>query len=206
MSHLAAKLSHRPAIERLSRPRSIAIVGASTVADEGAAGALRSGRLARPLSYTGLGPVDLAGALSAPPAPGSAPGDSTAPVVTRGPGAPGDQETGLDATGRLATFGALEDELRQAGAAAAQAAADLAEAQRRARLANEVLGRYRQQSTALEHQLARLRLAEDQAGSDLGQAQLAVDAAGQLLDGAARRLALAEGAFNRGEGEARLPG
>ena len=96
--------------------------------------------------------------------------------------------------------------MRQAGAAAAQAAADLAEAQRRARLANEVLGRYHQQSTALEHQLSRLRLAQDQAGADLGQAQLAVDAAGQLLDGAARRLALAEGAFNRRQSEARLPG
>jgi hypothetical protein len=45
--------------------------------------------------------------------------------------------------------------------------------------------------------LARVRLAEDQASADLGQAQLAVDAAGQLLGGAARRLTLAEGAFNR---------
>lgn len=127
----------------------------ATVFDADASAAVRSGRLTAPLRYSGLGPVDLSGAVNAPgPAP-----TSSAPSRPR----TGAANRGREARSPDQTLAAAEEELRQAEAAAAEAEAELRAVEGRLDEARKARDEAHNSVAGMEQELERRRQVEDQA-------------------------------------------
>lgn len=126
----------------------------AAIVDPDAGGAVRAGRLTTGLSYTGLGPVDLSGAVATPTGTRGA-----RRAATRGP-ARGHEAPGHD---QPESIRAAELAVREAEAAAERLQREADELGRRVREAREERKQRRQDVRALERQLRDLRTAEDRA-------------------------------------------
>ncbi|HEX3565919.1 MAG TPA: hypothetical protein VHU17_11150 [Acidimicrobiales bacterium] len=162
----------------------------AALADADAAEALRSGRLVTPISYSGLGPVDLSGVLATSP-PGSTDRASTAV------GQKGTKPDGRPDPGPSSTIRAAKDTVAKAQGVVGRAK-KAADAQQR------VVGKQREQRersrraiAALEHQLADLAAADKKAAAALRQAEKDLDGTARSLRTATSRLEQAQRALKK---------
>jgi hypothetical protein len=157
----------------------------AAVADADAAEALRSGQLVTPISYSGLGPVDLAGALATSP-PGSTDRASN----------PGAQKTKKPGTrshpGRSSTIRAAKDTVAKAQGVVGHAKKAADAQQRIVDERREHRDRSRSAIAALEQQLEDLAAADKEAAAALRKAE-------KDLDGTARALRTATGRFEQAQ-------
>jgi hypothetical protein len=138
----------------------------AAVADEGAAAAVRSGRLTSALQYTGLGPVDVAGALIVTVEVAASPDNAQeAQTQNEHPGAGGDEQ--------LRT---LVSRAREAEIAAANADKAALEANRKLAVARKELDRHSVGVANVEARLVELRSAQEHAKTAVQEATTAADA------------------------------
>jgi hypothetical protein len=168
----------------------------AAVFDAGAADALRSGRLTMALRYSGLGAVDLTGAVGPYPAP-SAPARPEAPDRQPDPHRRDTEREQHDA----------EREQDEAAGAEAEAAAAAAAAEETARAlgqsvddAGRELDRIRATIADISEELERLRAAEVQAQQSVDDVKKAHDAAEAASLAARQRVGAAKSALERTKG------
>jgi BMFP domain-containing protein YqiC len=187
----------------------------AALADPASAGAVRSGRLASPLSYAGLGDgLGVADAVAAWPAPAERPSGQPAQAA---PSPARDQGKQAATTGRAAgadrraaaaaererraaeaaerarrASEAAEQELRDAEADARAAQADLDEAERMVASVRDQHEALQRRIGELERQLEETQAESVQSGRAVRQAQRSRDAAARLQSAALRRLARAQ--------------
>ncbi|HWF22938.1 MAG TPA: hypothetical protein VG226_12365 [Acidimicrobiales bacterium] len=162
----------------------------AALADADAAEALRSGQLVTPISYSGLGRVDLSGAVATAP-PGSTDRVSTGAAQQ---GKKGDSRPDPEPS---STIRAAKDTVAKAQGVVDRAK-KVAHAQQR------VVGKQREQRersrraiTALEHQLADLAAADKKAAAALRQAEKDLDGKARSLRTATSRLEQARRALEK---------
>jgi hypothetical protein len=177
----------------------------AALADPDAGDALRSGRMTTSLRYTGLGSVDVAGAVAATPRPASKPASPKASKATKSrtkPLADGhDADTEAEAQAaaeaerrRLERVEAAERRLAQArdDAAAAKRSAD--DKERTVRDVQERVEGLRRQLDELEQQMLRLQGEEKFAAKNLREADRARRSAADALRRANGKVTDAEAA------------
>lgn len=150
----------------------------AALTDESAANAVRSGRLLRPLSHAGMGPVDLNGAMAAPeigvrPSPGIA-----------GPGRDDNEQRRSPEDEKIA---AAREALEDADADVERAGHGLSTAERAAEEAQGRQADAERRVRALEEELARAHDRLDTAAAEASQAGTDHQAARKALDGARRQ-------------------
>jgi hypothetical protein len=150
----------------------------AALTDESAADAVRSGRLLRPLSHAGMGPVDLSGATAAPeigvrPSLGIAGPERDATDQRR---SPEDEK-----------IAAAREALEDADADVERADHGLSTAERAAEEAQGRQADAERRVRALEEELARAHERLDTATADASQAGTDRQAARKALDGARRQ-------------------
>jgi len=162
----------------------------AALADADAAEALRSGQLVTPISYSGLGPVDLSGALATSP-PGSTDRASTAAGQT------GKKPGRRSQPGRSSTNRAAKD-------AVAKAQGVVGRAKKAADAQQRIVGQRRQERdhsrsaiAALEQQLEDLAAADKEAAVALREAEKDLDAKARALRAATGRLEQAQRALEQ---------
>jgi hypothetical protein len=174
---------------------------AAAMLDAGAATALRSGRLTAALHYSGLGPVDLTGAV----APSADDGQGSVKTEERGrpakskaragsPAAPADGEETAERAKRAA---AAELEVRQAETAAAEAAQAAADADRRASQARAERDGIQATMAEVRRQLKDLEDAVGRAGTEVRRAEGELDEADRARAAANERVSQARSALER---------
>jgi hypothetical protein len=177
----------------------------AALADPDAGDALRSGRMTTSLRYTGLGSVDVAGAVAATPRPASKPASPKASKATKSSKKPladrRDADAGVEAQAaaeaerrRLERVEAAERRLAQArdDAAAAKRTAD--EKERTVREVQERVEGLRRQLDELEQQMLRLQGEEKFAAKNLREADRARRSAADALRRAKGKVTDAEAA------------
>jgi hypothetical protein len=148
----------------------------AALADPAAGEALRSGRLTTSLRYTGLGPVDVGGAVATP-------SKSVASTKKAKKSAtPSSRKDDADATAeverqRLERIDAAQQRLRDARAAAADAKADATSKDRTVKEVQERVDGLRRQLDELEQQMKRLQSEERFATKNLRDAERAKQSA-----------------------------
>jgi hypothetical protein len=157
----------------------------AALADADAAEALRSGQLVTPISYSGLGPVDLSGAMATSP-----PGPTDRSSTTAG-------QKGTKPARRSSTN-------RAAKATVAKAQGVVTRAEKAAEAQQRVVGKRREERersrnalTALEQQLADLAAADKEAAATLRQAEKELDGTARALRTATGRLEQAQRALDQ---------
>jgi len=156
---------------------------AAAMLDVGAAAAVRSGRLTAALRYSGLGPVDLKGAVA--PSAGDAPGGvrtesgADVPGNSDRAGSRVHQKVRVESAERADRRAAAELELGQAEAAAAEAEQAAHEAHRRASEA-------RAERDGIKSTMAEVRRQLKELEDAVGRAEQEVERAEHHLDGADR--------------------
>jgi hypothetical protein len=172
----------------------------AAVADAHARAAVQSGRLAKSLTYAGLGEVDLTGALAAVPATSSRGHSQRAAPGRPGTGArsgadagePRGAEGGRTAAGRQSGQEAAEaDAAADAAAAAEAAAAELAAADQQATSLAEQRQFLQRRIEHLKHELERASAEEADLAREARAADRARTAAARAADRAQRELAKA---------------
>ncbi|HXA34544.1 MAG TPA: hypothetical protein VNV87_20000 [Acidimicrobiales bacterium] len=162
----------------------------AAVADAEAAEALRSGQLVTPISYSGLGPVDLSGALATSP-PGSIDRGSTAGAKkTKKPGT-------RSLPGRSSTIRAAKDTVAKAQGAVGRAKKTADAQQRIVDERREHRDRSRSAIAALEQQLKDLTAADKEAAAALRQAEKDLNGKVRALRAATGRLEQAQRALEQ---------
>ncbi|HXW79824.1 MAG TPA: hypothetical protein VEJ84_10010 [Acidimicrobiales bacterium] len=165
----------------------------AALADDAAAGALRSGRLTTGLRYSGLGLSDLVSAAQAPPGePPTVPQSASAPVPAQ-PGAKR-HEAGSRAPDD-APRAEAEKALRRAETTAEDAERDAKEHRHRVDALRAEVDRAHHQVIGLERQLRELRALEDAASQELRQAEKARDGSYDKLQAAHDQLSRARAAL-----------
>ncbi len=150
----------------------------AALTDQTAADAVRSGRLLRPLSHAGMGPVDLSGATAAPEI-----GVRPSPAIA----GPAPDDTGQRPSREDEKIAAAREALEDADADVERADHTLSTAER---VAVEARGRRadaEQRVGALEEELARARDLLSAATAGAGQAETDRQAARKAVDGARRQ-------------------
>jgi hypothetical protein len=150
----------------------------AALTDESAADAVRSGRLLRPLSHAGMGPVDLSGATAAPeigvrPSPGIA--------------GPERDDTDQRRSPEDEKIAAAREALEDADADVERADHGLSTAERAAEEAQGRQADAERRVRALEDELARAHDRLDTATAEASQAGTDRQAARKALDGARRQ-------------------
>jgi hypothetical protein len=164
----------------------------AAMADPAAGEALRSGRLTASLRYTGLGAVDIAGAVAAPrPAAASASTRKSAGAVASAPASDGAEAERR----RLERMEAAEHKLADARTEAADAKRARDEKERVVREVQERVDGLRRQLDELEQQMERLRGEEKFASKNLHEAERAKRSAADAFRRAKDYVAKAEAAL-----------
>jgi cell division septum initiation protein DivIVA len=186
---------------------------AAAIFDAGAAGALCSGRLTTSLRYSGIGPVDLTGAVGPLPASGAT-RELVAPLRQRGPDRPSDGGAGplptADSTSAAKVAGTAEEararaevaelaarELREAEAALDSAEAATRELAQRVAVARQERDRLRAAMGEVRAQLEQLQAAEGQAAQLLYEAEKESEAAERTTLAARKQVGEARSALDR---------
>lgn len=181
LSELARQLTGKTPADAAQREFEATLEAA--LADDAAAEAVRTGRLMRALTSTGLEPVDLTDAVAAPeavPARRSTPKQKAAPRKAK---------TDQAAQRRRAE---LEQAVEQAQQQLSQAENELAEHERRAEQARTVQDDARARTAELEEQLEGARTAQAEAERARRDADSAVKSATRARDAARRSLDTAQ--------------
>jgi hypothetical protein len=154
---------------------------AAALADPGAGAAVASGRLVKPLEHAGLGPVDIAGAVAAPP---PAPAAPTKPPTKESAGI---KRARRDLTAAEAALGQVESTMGTADAARRQAE-DRAETTSAevAHLEKELSGA-RDDAARAQDQAARATTSWEQARAAVNEARDRVQALRDQLEALAPR-------------------
>lgn len=152
----------------------------AATADQGAAAAVRSGRLLRTLSADGVDVVDLTGAVAVPEAPGPAadPGSAAAPARPKAPAGPrlravGQERPAPGPSARERARAALEDAALAAKSSSAEeerTTAALQDASRRADALAQDAARLAEELAAAESGLRKARKLRDAAAAAAQQA------------------------------------
>jgi hypothetical protein len=162
----------------------------AAVADADAAEALRSGQLVTPISYSGLGPVDLSGALATSP-PGPTHRASTPE------GQKGKRPAPRSHPGQSSTTRAAKDTVAKAQGVVGRAKKAADAQQRIVDERREHRDRSRSAIAALEQQLEDLAAAEKEAAASLRQSEKDLDGKARALRTATGRLEQAERALEQ---------
>jgi DNA repair exonuclease SbcCD ATPase subunit len=152
---------------------------AAALADPGAGAAVASGRLVKPLEYAGLGPVDVAGAVAAPP--------PAAPVPSKSqPAAKESAElkrVRRDLAAAEQALSRAESQLQSAEATRRQAEEELAKSNGEVDRLQGELSRAREESARAGERATRATSSEDQARSAADEARNRVQAIRDRLVG-----------------------
>jgi hypothetical protein len=160
----------------------------AALADAEAGKAIQTGRLTTGLSYSGLGPVDLTGAVATPT--GKRP-DRLVTTLDRGPGRRGageKQRKGIEAA---------ELAVREAEAAADGLQREADELDRRVHEASQQRKQSRQDIREVERRVAALRNVEDRASASLSDAEQKLKATKDKVRTANGRVVRARSALKR---------
>jgi hypothetical protein len=157
----------------------------AALADADAAEALRSGQLVTPISYSGLGPVDLSGAIAT-----SSPG-STGRSSTRA------KQKGKKPARRSSTNRAAKDTVAKAQGVVTRTQKAAEAQQRVVDKRRQERDRSRSDLTALEQQLADMVAANKEAAAALRQAEKDLDGTARALRTATGRLEQAQRALGQ---------
>jgi hypothetical protein len=164
----------------------------AAVTDPGAADAIRSGRLLRPVSHAGMGPADLSGAVAAPEV-------AVAPLPAEAASVPA---AGAAGTGQPRS--PQQEKLTEAREALEDAEADVERAEHRVavadRAAEHAAGRREdadQRIRALEEDLARKNEERAAATADVTQTRKEREAARKALEAARRQAGRARSRLGR---------
>jgi hypothetical protein len=150
----------------------------AALADPAAGEALRSGRLTASLRYTGLGPVDVEGAVATPSRVGTAAKKPAAKSSAASPIKDADAEAEAAAEQqRLERIEAAEQRLRDARTSAGEAKADATNKDRTVKEVEERVDGLRRQLDELEQQMKRLQSEERFATKNLRDAERAKQSA-----------------------------
>ncbi len=163
-------------------------------ADPDACEAVRSGRLTTALSYSGLGPIDVAAAVEPEPARPQ----PVAPSAPKGRTKQGDDE--VDRERRRRSEATARDATGEAQAAVADAERELREQQRRVADARDRLELHRREVADLERQLQDLRNVQDRAAAEVGHAEDAQAGFERNVRAATKHLARAQSDLDRRDG------
>lgn len=188
-ARLLGRESGRPVSDASARELEATLEAA--VADPGAAGTLRQGRLTAALRYAGFGSADLAGFAAAPSRPAS---ETAFQPPPRQPAKPDRSRTDRRSREHLQ---AAQRELRAAEAAAVSAGKEAAKHERRLRDTRAEHNRLNRQVADLERRLRDLRAAEQRAMSDLQDAEQSRDTANAKVQEANDRAARARTALDQ---------
>jgi hypothetical protein len=162
----------------------------AALADADAAEALRSGQLVTPISYSGLGPVNLSGAVATSP-----PGSSDR--ATTSTGQKGKKPGGRSQPGRSSTNHAARDAVAKAQGAVVRAKKAAGAQQRIVGTRREERDRSRNAIAALEQQLEDLATADKETAAALRQAEKDLDGKARALRTATGRLEQAQRALEQ---------
>jgi hypothetical protein len=160
----------------------------AAIADADAGKAIQTGRLTTGLSYSGLGPVDLSGAVATPTGKR---GDQLVTTQDRGPSRRGGGEE------RHKGIEAAELAVREAEAAADSVQREADELDRRVHEARQQRTQSRQNIRELERQVAALRTVEDRAIAALSDAEQQLKATKGKMRTANGRVVRARSALKR---------
>jgi hypothetical protein len=165
----------------------------AALADPDAGEALSSGRLTTSLRYTGLGSVDVAGAVAATPRPATKPQPSSKPSKKPAGSQSDDRDAEAEAERRrLERVDAAERRLAAARDDAAEAKRVADDKERTVREVQERVDGLRRQLDELEQQMQRLQGEEKFAAKNLREADRARRAAADALRRAKGKVADAE--------------
>jgi hypothetical protein len=145
----------------------------AALADPAAGEALRSGRLTTSLRYTGLGPVDVGGAVATPSKPVASTKKPTAKSAKSSPRKDDSDAQAEAERQRLERIEAAEKRLSDARTAAADAKADATTKDRTVKEVQERVDGLRRQLDELEQQMKRLQSEERFATKNLRDAERA---------------------------------